>query len=82
MMNKEHVFSSFQSNCHQIITLYVHRQGIQILKQFDVLKSLQLGLGNKQYHQIKKFVTGEVFPQEASQQMVDCEKDGKRAIPN
>ena len=78
MMNKELVFSSFQSICHQIITLYMHRKEIQILKLLDVLKSHQLGLGNKQYHHIKKFVTGEVFPQEASQQIVDCEKDGSK----
>ena len=76
MMNKGLVFSSFQSIRHQIITIYVHRQEIQILKLLDVLKSHQLGLENKQYHHIKKFVTGEVFPQEASQQIVDCEKDG------
>ena len=76
MMNKGLVFSSFQSIRHQIITIYVHRQEIHILKLLDALKSHQLGLGNKQYHHIKKFVTGEVFPQEASQQIVDCEKDG------
>ena len=78
MMNKELVFSSFQSIRHQIITLYVHRKEIQILKLLDVLKSHQLGLGNKQYHHINKFVTGEVFPQKASQQIVDCEKDGSK----
>ena len=37
-----------------------------------------MGLGNKQYHHIKKFVTEEVFPQEASQQIVDCEKDDSK----
>ena len=78
MMNKGLVFSSFQSIRHQIITLYVHRQEIQILKLLDVLKLHQLGLGNKQHHHIKKFVTGEVFPQKASQQIVDCEKDGSK----
>ena len=78
MMKKGLVFSSFQSIRHQIITLYVHRQEIQILKLLDVLKLHQLGLGNKQYHHIKKFVTGEVFLQEASQQIVDCEKDGSK----
>ena len=78
MMNKELVFSSFQSICHQIITLYVHRKEIQILKLLDVLKSHQLGLGNEQYHHIKKSVTREVFPQEPSQQIVDCEKDGSK----
>ena len=77
-MNKGLVFSSFQSILHQIITLCVHRQEIQILKLFDVLKLHQLGLRNKQYHHIKKFVTREVFPQEASQQIVDCEKDGSK----
>ena len=76
MMNKGLVFSSFQSIRHQIITLYVHRQEIQILKLLDVLKLHQLGSRNKQYHHIKKFATGKKFPQEASQQIVDCEKDG------
>ena len=78
MRNKGLVFPSFQSIRHQIITRYVRRQEIQILKLLDVLKRHQLGLGNKQYHHIKKFVTGEVFPQEASQQIVDCEKDGSK----
>ena len=62
MMNKGLVISSFQSIRHQIITRYVRPQEIQILKLLDVLKSHQLGLGNKQYHHIKKFVTGKVFP--------------------
>ena len=78
MMNKGLVFSSFQSIRHHIITLYVHRQEIQILKLIDVLKLHQLGLRNKQYHHIKKFITGKVFPQEALQQIVDCEKNGTK----
>ena len=64
MMNKGLVFSSFQSIRHQIITIYVHRQEIQILKLLDALKSHQLGLENKQYHHIKK--------------IRHCEKDGSQ----
>ena len=74
MMNKELVFSSFQSIRHQIITLYVHRKEIQILKLLDVLKSHQLGLGNKQYHHINKFVTGEVFPQRHHNKLLTVRK--------
>ena len=36
-MNKGLVFSSFQSKRHQIITPYVHRQEIRILKLLNVL---------------------------------------------
>ena len=32
----------------------------------DVLKLHELGLEDKQYHHIKNFVTGKVFPQEVS----------------
>ena len=49
---------------------------MRILKLLDVLKSHKLGLENKQYHPIKNVVTGKVFPQEASQQIADCEKNG------
>lgn len=44
----------------------------------DLLKSHKLGLENKQYHHIKNFVTRNVFPQEASLQIVDYEKNGKK----
>ena len=39
---------------------------MQALKLLDALKLLELGLENKEYGQIKNFVTGKVFPQEAS----------------
>ena len=74
MMNKGLAFLSSQSKHHQISVPYVHRQGIRVLKLFDVLKSHELDLENKQYHHIKNFVTRKVFPLEASQQMVDCEE--------
>lgn len=32
----------------------------------------------KQYYDIKNFLTGKVFPQEASQHIVDCEKNGDK----
>ena len=75
MMNKVLVFSSSQSKHHPLSTPYVHRQGMRILKLLDVLKSHKPGLENKQYHHIKNFLTGKVFPQKASQQIVDCEKN-------
>ena len=53
----------------------MHRQGVPILKLLDVLKSHELNLENKPYHHIKNLATGKVFPQEASQQIVDCEKN-------
>ena len=63
MMNKGLVFSSFHlSKQQQLNTLYMHQQGMRILKLLDVLKSHKLGLENKQYHHIKNFVTGKVFP--------------------
>ena len=73
ILNKGLAFTSFQNKHHHICTLYVHQQEIRILKLLDVLKSHRLGLENKQYHHIKNFVTGEVFPQEASQQIVGCD---------
>ena len=77
-MNKGLAFTSFQSKHHQICTPYVHRQEIRILKLLYALKSYQLGLENKYYHHIKNFVTGEIFPQETSQQIVGCEKNGDK----
>ena len=47
ILNKGLAFTSFQSKYHQICTPDVHQQEIRILKLLDVLKSHQLGLGNK-----------------------------------
>ena len=76
-MNKELVFFS-QSRHLQLNTPYVYRQRIRVLKLLDVLKSYELGLESKQYHHIKSFFTGKVFPQETSQQVVYCEKNGDK----
>ena len=46
-----------------------------IVKLLDILKSHELGLENKQYRHIKNFVTRKLFPQDAWQQIVDCEKN-------
>ena len=42
------------------------------------MKSHQLSLENKLHHHIKNFVTGEVFPQDTSQQIISCEKNGDK----
>ena len=77
-MNKVLVFSSYQTKHQQLCTPYVYRQGMPILKVLDLLKSHELGLENKQYHHSKNFATRKVFPQEASQQIVDYEKNGNK----
>ena len=46
-----------------------------IVKLLDILKSHELGLENKQYRHVKNFVTRKLFPQDAWQQIVDCEKN-------
>ena len=65
-MNIGLFFSSSQGKHHQFSKPHVYRQGMQALKLLDALKLLELGLENKEYGQIKNFVTGKVFPQEAS----------------
>ena len=52
-----------------------NRKRMCIVKLLDILKSHELGLENKQYHHIKNFVTRKLFPQDAWQQIVDCEKN-------
>ena len=79
MLNKELVIQSSQSKHHQFRTAYEHRQGLWILKLLDVLKSHKLGLKNKQYHHIKNFFTGKVFPHKPSQQIVGSEKYGDKS---
>ena len=78
MINKGLVSSSSQSKHHQLSKPYVHQQGMRTLKLVDVLKLLELGLENKQYHHMKNFAPGKVFPQEVSQQIVDCKKNGDK----